>query len=122
MQTKKGQDKAPRELEFLLKTITRSLIIAGYALIASLKTQAAVDDESPLAAQALPLLYVANASDSTGQSPGFVTAYDPGSCGSVSPILTIRGTNTLILDDQTLAFDRRATFLCRISSAAMQRR
>jgi hypothetical protein len=107
MQTKKAQGKAPRELEFLLKTITRSLIIAGYALIASLKTQAAVDDESPLAAQALPLLYVANASDSTGQSPGFVTAYDPGSCGSVSPILTIRGTNTLILDDQTLAFDRR---------------
>jgi hypothetical protein len=89
-----------------MKSLTRSLIIGSLALIASLKTQAAVDDESPLAAQAVPLLYVANATDSGGGGPGFVSAYDPGSCGSVSPILTIRGTNTLIDDAQTLAFDK----------------
>jgi hypothetical protein len=88
-----------------MKNLTRSLMIGSLALIAILKTQAAVDDESPLAAQAVPLLYVANAADSSGGGPGFVSAYDPGSCGSVSPILTIRGTNTLISDDQTLAFD-----------------
>lgn len=88
-----------------MKTIKQLPIIVGIALAVSLKTQAAVDDESPLAARALPLLYVANASDSTGSGPGFVTAYDPGSCGSVSPVLRIEGTNTLILDDQTLAFD-----------------
>ncbi len=81
-----------------MRILTRSLIIGSLALIASLKTQAAVDDESPLAAQAVPLLYVANATDSGGSGPGFVSAYDPGSCGSVSPILTIRGTNTLIDD------------------------
>lgn len=88
-----------------MKTLTRSLIIGSLALIASLKTQAAVDDESPLAAQAVPLLYVANSADSKAGGCGFVSAYDPGSCGSVAPILTIRGTNTLICDDQTLAFD-----------------
>jgi hypothetical protein len=93
-------------LEVPMKTLTRSLLIGSLALIASLKTQAAVDDESPLAAQAVPLLYVANATDSGGGGPGFVSAYDPGSCGSVSPILTIRGTNTLIDDAQTLAFDK----------------
>jgi hypothetical protein len=89
-----------------MKTLTRSPIIGSLALIASLNTQAAVDDESPLAAQAVPLLYVANATDSSGGGPGFVSAYDPGSCGSVSPILTIRGTNTLIDDAQTLAFNK----------------
>jgi hypothetical protein len=89
-----------------MNAIIRSLIIASFALIGSLTAQAAVDDDSPLAAQAVPLLYVVNASDSTGNAPGFVTAYDPGACGSVSPILTIGGANTLILDDQTLAFDK----------------
>jgi hypothetical protein len=57
-----------------MKTITQLPIIVGIALAVSLKTQAGVDDESPLAARALPLLYVANASDSTGNAPGFVTA------------------------------------------------
>jgi hypothetical protein len=88
-----------------MKTMIRLVLVVSVALAALLKTQAVVEDESPQAARALPLLYVANASDSTGSTPGFVTAYDPGSCGSVAPILTIRGANTLILDDQTLAFD-----------------
>ena len=88
-----------------MKTMIRLVLVVSVAFAALLKTQAVVDDESPLAARALPRLYVANASDSTGNTPGFITAYDPGSCGSVAPILTIRGANTRILDDQTLAFD-----------------
>lgn len=90
-----------------MKTMLRLALVVSVAVAALLKTQAVVDDESPLAARALPLLYVANASDSTGSTPGFVTAYDPGSCGSVAPLVTIRGAKTLILDDQTLAFDRK---------------
>ena len=51
-----------------MNAIIRSLIIASFALIGSLTAQAAVDDDSPLAAQAVPLLYVVNASDSTGNA------------------------------------------------------
>jgi hypothetical protein len=56
-------------------------------------------------ASAQASLYVVNEYEGTSSTNGYVSIYDPGSSGTVSPIATISGSNTQIVDPWSITID-----------------